>query len=315
MSLSRPFEVTRTWTPLMLTALSLGPFIASSFASASELPRYRLEAGQVLVYRSVDRPLAADMGNADKLVARHDYEWTFYVVGKNNDGTWRVAFRQKWLSRVFSPESDKRDFSQPTTLFEDGYFDLASDGKVAENWTIHSFANPLVAFPPLPPSTESLKVGWESKLSVEGTRRKLRVATDKQSPDSHSWRFVEDDERLEDAVYLTKRRREFDFDSNRGLVRSFVTRTDEGWSGLVRPAVPIELVCDYELKPEELPRLAHDSDLYFAARQEADLLLARAGIDLPHTAQWLEKAGAGFKRKPAHRHGLSYAAAPAATSV
>jgi thiol-disulfide isomerase/thioredoxin len=281
----------RCVAPTVLVVLFHTSVLWQRSVSADELPRYRFTPGQVLVYRSADRPVEADVGNSDKLVSRHDYEWTFYVVRQNNDDSWRIAFLQKWTSSVCNPEQGDRTFSEPTTLFKDGYFDLAPDGQVLENWTIHSFANPLLVFPPLPPNVESLKTGWESNLAVEDTRRKLRLA-ESDPPDANAWRFVEEDEKFEDAAYLTKRQREFDFDSTRGLVRSFVTHTEEGWSGFIRPAVPITLVSDQELEPAELQKLAHDCDLYYAARQEADLLLARAGADLAHTAQLLEKARA-----------------------
>jgi thiol-disulfide isomerase/thioredoxin len=255
-------------------------------AHADELPRYKLKVGQELIYRSIDGPTNSQNVTSDKTVLRKYKQWTLDVVRQNGDGTWRIVFLQKNRSHVTDPDGEKTE----SELCWDGYLDLASDGRVIENWTIHSLANPTVLFPPLPPDQPSLATSWESKLALEPTRRNLRTAESGSQPNGDDWRFTEDEEKMEDVIYLTSTRREYVFDRKQGLVRRATTHTTEKWLQIVRPAIPVELVSNRQLDGNETKLLSEESDRYFVARQQCDKLLERASHDFAHAQKLLDQA-------------------------
>jgi peroxiredoxin len=274
---------------LTVTLLAWLGMLAVTRGLAGELPRYQLRPGMELVYRSADTPPADDLGDGKRTVVRHDYEWTLYSIRLNDDGTQRIVFRQRWTSRVYSPESGDQAYGEPSVLRDDGYFDLAPDGRIVENPTIHAFCNPTVLFPPLPPDRASLESGWGATLAFDGSQRKMR-SEPLDSGNPEQWCISEQEVKLEHAVALTKRRRDYRFDLQKGLVTRAITTSEEGWSSIVRPAIPVELMSVKQCSPAELAVLAQDAETYYQSRSIADRLLDRASHELAATKQLLKEA-------------------------
>lgn len=241
--------------------------IARGAAGAEQLPRYKLVVGQELLYRTTE--------------GKYPVEWTINVIGRNPDGSWRLAFRQK------------QNFGG-TDRTADGYFDLAADGRLIESRTLGPMANPTAVFPPLPPDEVSLSASWSATLALDDTRRVLKAAGD-ESAAKNEWLFVEQPQTVFDPIYLVETRREYVFDRDQGLVRKFTTTSKQGWpKGLSEntSTSTVELADSRQLPKSKADAMADDFNQYFAAREAYDKLVAQASYDFEHTEELLDQARA-----------------------
>jgi peroxiredoxin len=278
----------------------LFPFlmIAWGIARGEELPRYKLKVGQELVYRTVDPPRVSEEKDRGKTIWTSGYEWIFCVVRQNENGSWRLVFREQF-DDTFSFMEGKERKERRVAWSKDGYCDLWPDGRMADNPTIQPQTDPTVLFPVLPPDLQTMGTSWEAKLSLDDTRCKLRPAAKDSPAEGAVWRFVEEREGMLDAIYLSSTHRDYVFDRAEGVVRKVTTVSKEAWPA-GREAYPatqsFELASTRQHNAADLQALREETDCYWAAMEEYKKLAGRASQDAAHAAEWLDKAEAGLKQ-------------------
>jgi thiol-disulfide isomerase/thioredoxin len=244
------------------------------------LPKYKLDVGQELVYRTTDPP--AEQGEGDNKYSRQVVtEWRVNVIDRRDDDTWRLVFVQKLsVTYVRGGKEDKQQ------LAVDGYVDLAPDGRFQENPTLGPLANPSIIFPPLPP--EANAKAWSASLSIDETKREFTA-----SPESTAaaFRFGEVAHTIFDPIYEMSTRRDYAFDVAKGLVSKVTTTTTSGWPRPEPPSVQtIELVSLRQLEGVDREKFAAEMGRYLEARETYESQADEARSDFSRAAPLMSAA-------------------------
>lgn len=251
-----------------LNLLLGGIWLEHAACGAEELPRYKLEVGQELIYRTPE-PLE-ELVDEGKASYRTWVEWTVDVVCQEPDGNWWIVFREK-TKAIYSRDGKDRTHEAIT----DGHFLLSAAGKLVDNATIKAMSDPTGLFPPLPTSPAELERGWESRLLLDDTRRALRPTGAAELADDRFWRFAERRHTALDPVYGYQTERSYSFDREAGLVRQLQTRYRQGWPAFKAEHEMVqtcELAEVKQLDARQLATLATQARSYFAAVDEVDRL-------------------------------------------
>jgi hypothetical protein len=252
----------------------------------SELPRYKLGVGDRLRYRLSSE---ADNGPQQNGAAGGTHcfiDWDLCVVSRDADGLWRVVFSE----RRTQEHGRGRGGRTIETIDKDGYFDLAEDGSLVENWTITPLSNPTVFFPRLPADRKELDSGWQSTLELDATQRRYHGA-DPDGP--QSWRFFEDCSTQLDPVYGLSRQRRHLFDMQQGLVANVTSTMHRSWpTGSERAAWSDRISLQEVIKPVDFDpeRALEEADRYFDTCREYQRLVDLALWDVARSEEWLHKA-------------------------
>jgi thiol-disulfide isomerase/thioredoxin len=225
--------------------------------TAKALPAYRLEVGQELSYKD-DSEMNRGEGPKKSGYSFHT-DWKASVVGKNNDGSYRVVIRS---ARTFS--MDGKTAGTPHTTF--GYCDLFADGRVVSNPTLGFSLDPTVLFPRLPADPKEVADGWESIRDQDDTRCAFKVELRPKST-SGEWTIAEVRKTALDEIYLSTRRATITFDANRGLVTKLKGETTQGWGMKSKGTQTLALVSVDKHDADWAKKLWNDSDVYFQANR------------------------------------------------
>ena len=253
----------------------------------TELPRYNLGVGDRLTYRmtgDANRPANGAGGSS-----RFSVDWDFHVVACHGSGSWRLVFSES--------HTHEHDFASGErtvrTTDQDGFFDVTDDGLLAENWTITPMANPAIVFPQLPAERSQIASGWHSSLQLDKAQRHYTAAGSEATQHGSSWRFAEESQTELDPIYKVCRRREYDFDLQRGLVTQVTTSLQRGWPAESAPAVSNDSIRLMEVTKSagvDSARMRQEADRYFAVCAEYQRLIDLSLWDLPHASRWLDQA-------------------------
>lgn len=253
------------WT--LAGALALSPLARGEEGSH---PRYQLEVGQELVYRTTDPPI--EKGEGDNKYTSHVVtEWQFNVIDRRDDGAWRLVFVER-ISVTYL--RDGQENKQQAVL--DGYLDLPPDGRFTENPTLGPMADPSLVFPPLPVDADGSQ--WSASQAIDETRREFTRAPESSAGEC---RFSEVAHTIFDPIYEMSTKRDYVFDVARGLVSKLKTTKRYGWS-LLKGADSVEhyeLVSSRMLSDTDHERLAAEMSQYLEVRDKYQPLVSQAGSD------------------------------------
>jgi peroxiredoxin len=124
------------------------------------LPRYRLEPGQTIETTSIveGRAPARD-GQPERVVSRSESITSYWIVGRNADGSARVLVRvtERSLPVPGQAEGAVLRAEEPARL---AYFDVFADGRSVPNPTTEQVVRPEALFPALPRDEAERRAGW-----------------------------------------------------------------------------------------------------------------------------------------------------------
>jgi peroxiredoxin len=213
-------------------------------------------------------------------------EWQLYVLKQDADGRAKIAFSQS-TGQVASGDSASVNISG---LQEEGYFDITEAGRLSESATITPLANPAIVLPELPSSEELATNGWASELQVDHTQRQFHGLMMDNMNGADVVRFDETCTTDIDAAYLASRRRIYRLDPERGIVVQVDSEVQRTWPSPQAIPEVIQLVDDKVLDANELRKLTHSAQVYFAARSEYQHLIDSALWDIGECARRLLEA-------------------------
>ncbi|MEX0613969.1 MAG: TlpA disulfide reductase family protein [Pirellulales bacterium] len=262
------------------------------------LPRYKLNVGDQLTYRTTCASDGERQSNGSGRSSPFAVEWNFYVIARDANGAWRIVF-----SESRAPEDEFALGEGAAHRIDcDGFFDMDDDGRMIENWTITPLANPTVVFPRLPADHSEIASGWHSTLEFDLTNCRYAATSADAATEQSIWQFASECHTQFDPVYQVLRQRDYVFDLKRGLVTRIGTAFQRGAPASTDDAAGRDFVHLVDVTT----RAGFDSTL---ARQEADRYFERCGEyqrlvdlafwDLPQASHWFAKAAdvlAGFER-------------------
>jgi thiol-disulfide isomerase/thioredoxin len=253
-----------------------GALLAASLAQAEEPPRYRLQVGQKIEYKSVAQSKAAQGGGYT-----YGNDWTLWVVGRNDDGSWRLIGQ---CASRFSQSEFNDNAPADVQLV---WFDLHPDGRIPTNSTIAFRANPSGLFIALPdkPATKGLQY-TAHRPQDDAVLRHTVLET------GPSLVIELTAESLQDEIYEIRQTEQVQFDPGRGLVTGSEGSLSQGYGFKSTGTSRTELKSVGTVPAEQIERLRTGSEQYFKAQDEYSALMKRINTE-PQKAQAL----AGEARK------------------
>jgi thiol-disulfide isomerase/thioredoxin len=231
-------------------------------------PRYALEPGQVLTYEE------AQTFHARSYSSEYKTRWQLWVVGRNDDGSWRIVARQSSRSKR---DQGSTPSEHETVVF--ARFDLDPDGTIPRCPTLGTRVEPSQVFPRLPGDAREASAGWQARDDRDGATVDYRPLAAKETGDEGVPTFDFDGVRstFMERFYEGTDHRTFHFDRSRGLVvRAEIARAYgshlQGKGGGTLTLLSVE-----KLEPAKRAAFAAEMDRYFTAHLAFDELYRRAG--------------------------------------
>jgi peroxiredoxin len=251
----------------------------------SIVPKYKLEVGSRLRYRMSDEAAGGAASRESAEESRLAIEWDFSVISHHRDHGWRVFFTESRAqeSGTLAGKGLIRNF------YQDGFFDIAEDGQLIENWTITPLANPTPIFPQLPKDPGECETGWRSALQLDGTRCQY-FATSAAPASESKWNFAQECRTQLDPVYLASRQRDYMFDLRRGVVDRVTTAFQRGWPAPWNSSDSIHLVEIIQPNASDPKPIRQEVERYFDACAEYQRFIDLALWDVIQSSHWLEQA-------------------------
>jgi thiol-disulfide isomerase/thioredoxin len=244
-------SIVRCWVATGLIAM-----VGMGTLRAGTVPRYDLRPGQVLTYEEDQKFKGEGEDSAYRTT------WRLWVVGRNDDGSWRVVARTAMKSLKTDgsagQESDDVTFAR---------FDLRPDGTVPRSPTLGTRVEPSVVFPRLPGDERQVAGGWEARDEVDDATIRYRPAVKAGAGDAATFDFEADRRSFVERFYEGKDHRTFQFDRKRGLVvRSEIAR---GYGSHMKSEGKgtLELKSVEELEPAKIAAFREQMDRYFDAHR------------------------------------------------
>ncbi len=275
-------------------------WVAAGSLDAGTVPRYDLKPGQVLTYEQ-------DQSFKGKSpTSRYTTTWTLWVVGRNDDGSWRIVARTASQSR----KADGSLLGEQRKAY--ARFDLRPDGEVPRCPTLDARVDPTQVFPRLPADLKQAAAGWESHDELDDATIRYRPQAGTDTADAATFGFDSDSRTFVERIYEGKDQRTFQFDRKRGVIaRSEIVR-NYGAHMQSEGKGRLELTSISQLTAAELASFRADWDRYFdiqpayraldykaethgneaeVLQKEARALLAdaRARVTLPEPAAALDE--------------------------
>jgi peroxiredoxin len=235
--------------------------IANGSLRAGALPRYDLKPGQVLTYEQ-DQTF-----KGQSPTSRSTATWTVWVVGRNDDGSWRVVARTASKSR----KADGSTVGEERKAY--ARFDVRPDGEVPRCPTLDLQINPSHVFPRLPKDLKQAAADWESHDEVDDATVRYKLLSDGTAAGAATFDFAADSRTFVERIYEGTDQRVFHFDSKRGVIAHADIVRKYGAHMKSEGKGTLELISISQLTPAELAAFRADWDRYF------DILPAYRALD------------------------------------
>ena len=247
---------------------------------AGTVPRYELKPGQVLIYEEKEVFQEESQGS------EYTTTWQLWVVGRNDDGSWRVVVRTAMKAQKTDGSSAKSP-DLPTYA----RFDLRPDGEVPFCPTLGTRIDPSKIFPRLPRDEKEI-AGWVSLNDRDETKARYKPMAVTGLDNAITFDFEVDRRGYAERIYEGKDHRTFHFDRKRSLVvRSDIARA-YGAHMKSKARGTIELNSVSEMLPSKMATFAEEMDRYFRAHQAYLVLYPKAETDGNEAESLLERAHA-----------------------
>jgi thiol-disulfide isomerase/thioredoxin len=257
-----------------LAGLSLAAAVGR--LDAGTVPRYELKSGQMLTYEQDQTFKGESPTTGYKTI------WTLWVVGQNNDGSWRIVARTASKSR----KADGAPMGEERKAY--ARFDLRPDGEVPRCPTLDAHLDPTQIFPRLPGDEKALAAGWESHDETDDATIRYKKAGAHDESDAATFDFDADSRTFVERIYEGKDVRNFHFDRKRGviarseLVRNYGAHMKSEGKGV------LELTSIAQMTPAELESFRADWDRFFDVQPAFHQLAFKAETH-GHEAEALQK--------------------------
>ena len=189
--------------------------IASVFtghaATAADLPRYKFQTGQELVYAG-----SSDFDFGSGAFKNSDIT-KFWVTGQNTNGSWHLIFigdNKRIRTGNFASTNDTTSYGQ---------MDLFADGRSAEKTAKLSEQNDYPAFSPLPADDAQAKSGWQFTEN-EANQKAYQV---KQA--GKPWIIESTRQGIFHDIYQMGETETIYFDDKLGLVTKIDSKNEQGY--------------------------------------------------------------------------------------
>jgi len=273
-------RTTTSFARIAIAGLSLCACLAVFRAAlAAEPPRYQLQVGQQLVYRSTDPP--RQVGKQPDNLQQTRLTWNLEVIEELSGGGWRIVYdftRSRVTIRAGKELANDAHWS--------AYFGLLPDGTMIYNSRIRSQADPAVLFPPLPPDDASA-TSWSVRVTRDDVLREFHAAS---PAEDGVWSFQEIPRTIFDKIYDYQLVCDYRFDLQRGLVTRVESHARLGQPPQDQPAETLELVSSQMVETDDPERYRTEMAIYADALRDEMALGHRACSDLAHTQQHLAAA-------------------------
>jgi thiol-disulfide isomerase/thioredoxin len=239
------------WTPLAFMAL-----LAAMPVRAADVPRYKLEVGQELVYEGTTRfkYQNGSHGTTDKT--------TFWVTGKNADASWHIiAENENTFTQSIGPGNQESPGRKEKSL---DAFELFPDGRIGNPPQGYKEKGLPSTFIRLPADNAATQAGWE-QVQDDGDKALFALAP-KNDPASGKWIFEKTDKGVFNEVYLSTSKAFIHFDAKRGLITKVESEYTQGYGFDGKGTGTKELKSDTRKKPDWIAQLAQETDLLQKAK-------------------------------------------------
>jgi thiol-disulfide isomerase/thioredoxin len=237
----------RIW---VATCLSASVFVGSS--SAADVPTYSPKPGQVLTYEENQ----AFKGTGENSAYRTT--WRIWVIGKNDDGSWRMVVRETMKSLPRGAISVQQD--EMVTLAR---IDLFPDGKVPRTPMLGTRINPAHLFPRLPANDKEATTTWQTHDDRDDATVRYKPIAKKANDDGITFEFEADQSSYMEKIYEGKDKRTFHFDRKKGLVTRAEVVREFGSHLNSKGTGTLELKAIDELGPAKLATFRDQMNLCF----------------------------------------------------
>jgi thiol-disulfide isomerase/thioredoxin len=255
-----------------LASLLLGAEILVAGESQSQLPRYRLQVGQELVYRG-----GSELNSDERTFIRHN-AWHVWVVREDADGSWRLlarhgdTFSVRPRTKTKKEAPDNKPGRERITF---GWCDVFPDGRIVENGSLNILLQPSKLLPRLPGTRDEAERGWTARNSPADETIHYRVLSD-----PHPSRC------LIEAIAKSATNVSFgidetlvtNFDMERGLPEKITSETRQERYPTGQGKGAIELVAVQTRSAESAHRLADEAERYFNAIEAHESLMRRRDL-------------------------------------
>lgn len=184
--------------------------IAGPQATASDLPRYRFEVGQELVYAG-----SSDF-NFDTGAFHNSNITRFWVTGQNTNGSWNLI--------CVDQDKEVRTGDIPSTneTISLGHLDLFSDGRKAQKHTNDLEQSDSSPFIPLPGDAAQVKSGWQ--VAENEMARTIYHVRKTGNP----WIITSTDQGIFRDIFQMGTAKTIYFDDEQGRVAKIESKSEQG---------------------------------------------------------------------------------------
>jgi thiol-disulfide isomerase/thioredoxin len=242
---------------ILCAALAVAPTLGAA-PSEVELPRYRLEVGQELVYSAESRSHMGEGGRGAEST------WTLWVTGGSEEEGWRILACQE--IRQWDEFNGRRHHRPEAVRL--GWVDLQPDGAMAidPHWPMGF--DPVGILPPLPPNPEALEAGWES----EGTEDEVHRCTlnELTTPPLGLWVIDVETVGPMSAIYELTEEHEVFFNAIDGRLEHIESRSSQGWGMNSSGTGSVNLSATRHCEPERLRQLEREAGITLDALAACD---------------------------------------------
>jgi thiol-disulfide isomerase/thioredoxin len=237
----------RTWAAACLV-ISAG----SSSLKAAEVPKYAPRPGQVLTYEENQTFKGKGENSAYRTT------WRIWVVGKNDDGSFRMIVREAIKSLGEGGASGNAD-----EMVSLARIDLYPDGTVPRTPLLGTRFDPSHLFPRLPGNDKECTSGWKAHDDRDDATTQYEPIACKEKDDGATVDFVADQSTFMEKIYEGKDRRTFHFDRGKGLVVRAEIEREFGSHMNSKGTGTLELKSIEELEPGKLATFRDDMNRAF----------------------------------------------------
>ena len=257
---ARPISWTRQFATVSLATVSLAIALLAgaewNVRAADELalPRYQFEVGQRLTYDSNSsfKYQSGSFDNAD--------QWQITVVGKNDDGSFRIVVSQ---TEGMTPNA-KGSKTSARKNTQCGYADIDAAGTITQLFDSFGYRlDPRTLLPKLPANREGIATKWQAAGAFDAEIRY------KVLPESNAEKLVFEAiiVRPENEIYGSQYRSVVTFDCRRGLVEQIKSTTKQTYGFNGEGAGEIKLVGVETCADDMRTKLAADAERFFPAQK------------------------------------------------
>ena len=228
---------------------------ACSAQAAGDVPRYKLEIGQELVYES-----SSDFhyqGGSFKGKGTT----TFWVTGQNPDGSWHILL----LKKSSTQQTRKDEAFDVDERRKFNTFDLFADGRVAVKHVEVEGESLAYPFFQLPGDAAHEQSGWEVSEN-DASQLACRLKTTPASP-AGQWVFETTQKGIFHDIYQMTETQTISFDGARGLIEKVDSENAQGYGFVGKGTGKVELKSAAIKDREWITQLAREGGLCDTAKE------------------------------------------------